>query len=383
MREPRRIIVNDRCLRGPLTGVGHYVTELLARVPQEAPDLDLLAFYSSLARRGSYSFASDTGSRRPSSLGRRPPWWIRRTALKLYNSAFTLAGRIKGCSLYHEPNHIPSPWSGPIITTIHDLSVLRHAEWHPADRVRWYECDLQAGLARTSRFIAVSEFTRQEMIDLLGLPAERITVIPLGVREVFHPRPADAVRVWLSSQNLPADYLLYAGTIEPRKNVAGLLAAYAALPAKTRERVALVLAGVTGWGRQAVDEWITRHGLAGQVHIAGYVDDESLACLYAGARALVWPTLYEGFGLPPLECMACGTPVIASNLASIPEVTGGAALLVDPLNTDELAAAISRILEDDLLTKRLRHDGPNRASRFSWQRCAQQHAEEYRRAMAI
>ncbi len=208
MQDPRRIILNDRCLRGPLTGVGHYVTELLARVPQEAPDLDLFAFYSSLARRDSHSPASDTGSRHPSSLRRRPPWWIRRTALKLYNSAFMLAGRLKGCSLYHEPNHIPSPWSGPIITTIHDLSVLRHAEWHPADRVRWYECDLQAGIARTSRFITVSEFTRQEMIDLLVLPAERITVIPLGVREVFHPRPADEVRVWLSRHNLPADYLL-------------------------------------------------------------------------------------------------------------------------------------------------------------------------------
>ena len=396
-----RIIINDRCLRGPRTGVGHYLAELLEHLPREAPDLEFYAFYRScLARYTSHSSAPDRksdhdraageaharfGEARPAgrtpSLGRRPPWWLRRAALNLYNTAFRWVGQLKGCRLYHEPNHIPAPWPGPIVTTIHDLSVLRHPEWHPADRVRWYARDFQAGLERTSHFITVSEFTRQEMIALANLPADRITVIPLGVREVFHPRPADEVKAWLLGSNLPEHYLLYAGTIEPRKNVPGLLAAYARLPQSLRRQVHLLLAGVTGWGRQTVDEWIDRHALRSQVRVLGYVDDEVLARLYAGAKALVWPTLYEGFGLPPLECMACGTPVITSRLASLPEVTGQAALLVDPQDIEALSDGMIQILEDRLLADRLRTAGLDRAAQFTWPRSARQHADLYRRIL--
>ena len=401
MHSRPRIIINDRCLRGPRTGVGHYVAELLEYLPREAPDLDIYAFYwTCLARHRSHSPAPDQnheGKRSPgaanaslgaaqpagrtASLGRRPPWWLRRAALSLYNAAFRWTGQLKGCRLYHEPNHIPAPWPGPIVTTIHDLSVLRHPEWHPADRVRWYANDLQAGLERTSLFITVSEFTRQEMIALTNLPADRITVIPLGVREVFHPRPAKDVNAWLVGNHLPEEYLLYAGTIEPRKNVAGLLAAYARLPQSLRRQVPLLLVGVAGWGRQIVDEWIDRHALRSQVRLLGYVDDEVLARLYAGARALVWPTLYEGFGLPPLECMACGTPVITSRLAALPEVAGQAALLVDPQDEDQLGEAMARILQDRPLAEALRSAGLTRAARFTWSQCASGHADLYRRML--
>ncbi len=379
MNAPGRIIINDRCLRGPLTGVGHYVAELLARMPVEAPDLELIGFYSRWRPRLQPSPPGPGDRpRRPAS---RPPWLIRRTALALYNTAFRIAGALKGCNLYHEPNHVPAPWGGPIVTTIHDLSVIRHPEWHPADRVRWYEKDFSAGLARTTHFITVSQFSKREMTDLLHVPAERISVIGLGVREVFQPRPTEEIHGRLNRYDLPSDYFLYAGTIEPRKNVAGLLAAYAKLPAGLRERTALILAGVSGWGRQTVEEWIAGRHLTGRVRILGYVDDETLAILYAGARALVWPTLYEGFGLPPLECMACGTPVITSNLASLPEVASEAALLVDPRDENELSRAMTRIVEDANLTARLRTAGLTRSAAFSWSDCVRAHAEVYRRTM--
>ncbi len=374
-----RIIINDRCLRGPLTGVGHYVAELLARMPREAPDLEVFGFYS-----GWRTGRPPTPRRpadRPSRPARRPPWLIRRTALTLYNAAFRIAGTLKGCTLYHEPNHIPASWRGPIVTTVHDLSVLRHPEWHPADRVRWYEKDFSAGLARTTHFITVSQFSKREMTQVLHVPADRITVIGLGVREVFRPRPTQEIHDRLTRLGLPSDYFLYAGTLEPRKNVTGLLAAYAMLPAGIRQRTALILAGVTGWGRQAVEEWIAGHHLNGRVRVLGYVQDETLAFLYAGARALVWPTLYEGFGLPPLECMACGTPVITSNLASLPEVTGEAALLVDPRDENELTHAMSRIAEDADLTARLRAVGLTRSAAFSWPDCVRAHAEVYRQTL--
>ncbi|HSW46436.1 MAG TPA: glycosyltransferase family 1 protein [Phycisphaerae bacterium] len=375
---PPRIILNDRCLRGPRTGVGHYVAQLLDHLPNEAPDLEIFPFYRNVLARNRGFSARPTHEK---SLDRRPPWRLRRAALNLYNAGFRLAGRLKRCRLYHEPNHIPAPWAGPIVSTFHDLSVLRHPEWHPPDRVRWYDRDLRAGIGRTTHFITVSEFTKREMVDLLGLPAERITVIPLGVRAVFHPRPAEEVRSWLADRGWPTEYFLYAGTIEPRKNVAGLLAGYALLSTFMRRQTSLVLAGVTGWGRQTVNDWIAGHGLVGQVRILGYVDDETLARLYVGARALVWPTLYEGFGLPPLECMACGTPVITSQLASLPEVVGNAGLLVDPRNVRELADAMNRILDDPGLGERLRSEGLDRASRFTWQRCARAHADVYRRML--
>jgi len=373
-----RIIVNDRCLRNPRTGVGHYVAELLTRVPQADPDIELLPFYRTYLARDkskSHSLPSSVCDR---PAGRRPPWWLRRTALGLYHAAFRAVGHIKRCLLYHEPNHIPTPWSGPTVTTVHDLSVLRHPEWHPQDRVRWYEKDFLAALLRSDHFITVSAFSKQEMVDLLPLAEERITVIPLGVRSIFHPRPAEVVRAWLTGKGLPLEYLLYAGTIEPRKNVGGLLAAYARLPRADRQRVTLLIAGGSGWGG-LVKCMAERHRITQDVRVLGYVDDDALAHLYAGAQALVWPTFYEGFGLPPLEAMASGTPVITSNVSSLPEVTSDAAVLVDPHDEDQLCQAMVRVLEDRAWAASLRARGLTRSEQFCWSRCASEHAAVYRR----
>jgi len=413
-----KVIVNDRCLRNVRTGVGHYVAELLAALPAVDPALDVKPFYQRLrrgrfVRRAIESHArgpapsgpyepppdgrgSDVGRgpaiRRGSDVGgahvdqggsggrlRRPPAALRRWMQAVYELAFEAFGPFGGCRLYHEPNHIPGPWQGPIVTTVHDLSVLRHPEWHPADRVAWYERDFLAALPRSEHFIAVSAFTRQEMIDLLDLAPERISVIHLGVRGVFQPRPREQTAGWLARRGLPARYLLFAGTLEPRKNVEGLLSAYARLPGRLRERFPLLLAGAGGWGDDRLDGLTARMGLSGQVRRLGYVTDEELAWLYAGAAALVWPTLYEGFGLPPLECLASGTPVITSRRASLPEVVGEAGLLVDPRDPAEIASAIERVIEDVDFAQALTRRGLMRAKEFSWLRCAEHHAAIYRR----
>ena len=375
--EPLRVILNDRCLHGPCTGVGHYVAQLLAALSRQEPGIKVLPFYQRCCRRRLRSGwpATVVQGRSP----RRWPWWLRRIAQDTYQAAFEAVGLISGCRLYHEPNHIPGPWPGPVVTTIHDLSVLRYPQWHPADRVQWYEEELLAALPRSHRFVTVSEFSKREMVELLGLPAGRITPIPLAPRVVFHPRPPDEVATWLAAHGLPAAYVLYVGTIEPRKNVAGLLAAYARLSPEWRRRVALVIAGASAaWARADLGEMIQRFGLSGQVRVIGYLDDEALARVYAGARALVWPTLYEGFGLPPLECMATGTPVITSNLCSLPEVVGDAGVLVDPHDVEDIAAAIRRILEDRDWANSLSAKGLARARVFSWSRCAAEHAAVYR-----
>lgn len=377
--EPVRVMINDRCLRNAQTGVGRYVNELLAALPKVDPGIDILAFYRTYFTRGKSRSTNRLGAAIGVKPPRRAPDWVRRGLLAGYELAFETHGAFHGFRLYHEPNHIPGDWNGPVITTVHDLSVVRHPEWHPADRVRWYERSLLPSLPRSAHFITVSEFTRQEMIELLGVAPERITAIPLGVRTEFAPRPAKAVRARLAERGWPAEYLLFVGTMEPRKNVPGLLAAYAHLPPELRRRFPLVIAGAGGWGMHPLADEIAAAGLTGQVQILGYVADEDLGWLYAGARALVWPTFYEGFGLPPLECMATGTPVITTNVASLPEVVGDAGLLVDPHDTTALAEAMRRIAEDDEFAADLARRSCLRSEAFTWEQCAAEHAAIYRR----
>lgn len=374
-----RVILNDRCLRNAQTGVGRYVTELLAALPKVDPGIDVLAFYRTYIAPGNSQAPGAAAQARAGGSPRRSPEWLRRLLQGGYELAFEATGTLRKYHLYHEPNHIPGPWNGPVVTTVHDLSVLRYPDWHPADRVGWYERELTASLPRSVHFITVSEFTRREMTDLLGISTDRITAIPLGARAAFVPRPADSVRAWLAEHKLPAEYLLFVGTMEPRKNVPGLLAAYAGLSEVQRRRFPLLIAGAGGWGMQPLEEEIEATGLTSQVRLLGYVPDDDLCWLYAGARALVWPTFYEGFGLPPLECMAAGTPVITSNVASLPEVVGDAGLLVDARDLDGFTEAMRQIIEDDKLARELSQRGLARSEAFSWERCAAEHAEIYRR----
>ena len=334
--KPIRVLFNDRCLHGPRAGVGHYVAELLDHLPKTAPDVQMLPFYRTWLNPQRTGQTSEHFGSSKKSADRRPPWWLRHTTQMVYETGMRLFGRWKGCHIYHEPNHIPTRFDGPIVTTIHDLSVLLHPHWHPADRVRWYEKEFRRSLSRCAHFIAVSHFTRNEMVKTLGLRADQITVIPLGIRPIFRPRPTDNVRNWLRKRCLPTRFILYAGTIEPRKNVEGLLAAYARLDRITRQACPLVLAGQQGWGMPPIAGLIEAYHLADHVRVLGHVDEETLAYLYAGANMMVWPSFYEGFGLPPIECMACGTPVITSNAGSLPEITSQAALHVDPQDTEAI-----------------------------------------------
>ncbi len=302
--------------------------------------------------------------------------------LGAYALGFRTLGRLARCAVYHEPNHIPVPWPGPILTTVHDLSALRHPEWHPADRVRWYEGEFSVGVAHTTHFVTVSEFTRREMIDLLGIAAERITVVPLAARRVFQPRSPEELAAFRAKSGWPREYVLFVGTMEPRKNLARALAAYARLPLQLRQRFTLVIAGSAGWGDRSVQDLANQLGIAEQVRFAGYVGDSSLAWLCAAARVLLWPSLYEGFGLPLLECMACGTPVIAGRTSAMPELVGDAGLLVDPLDEADVSHALRSALEDDSLARKLAERGLQRSTHFSWSRCAAEHARLYRRIAA-
>jgi alpha-1,3-rhamnosyl/mannosyltransferase len=284
--------------------------------------------------------------------------------------------------LYHEPNFIPFPSSLPTVTTLHDLSVVLHPEWHPDSRVRWYEANFPRSLKQSSHFVTVSDFTRQQVIQHLGIPRDQVTSVPNGYRPEFRPLPIAAVKEVLWRRQLPPRYLLYVGTIEPRKNVLTLMQAYVSLPEQVRCDWPLLLVGGWGWKverERAYYEDVARHK---GVHHTGYVPDEDLPALLNGARALVYPSKYEGFGLPPLEMLACGGAVLASRIPPIVEVASGAAHLVAPEDVDGWRDAMQKVVSDHDWWRELRRDAVTVAARFTWERSARETAKVYRRVLA-
>ena len=296
------MIVNDRALRTPKTGVGHYVYELLRHMPRVCPELDYVPFYfTHVRKRRDLERARAPAAGRPIQ-GSRKPWAVRRALQAAYEVYFRGVSKLRGYRLYHEPNHVPMRFAGTTITTVHDLSVLRFPEWHPADRVKWYEAGFRRGLKQTDHFIAVSQFTKREMIELLGIAPERITTIHQGPREVFTPATPPEYQPQLRQLDVTPPFFLFVGTLEPRKNLSAVLRAYRALPGALRQRHQLVIAGGIGWGELG--------DVAGgeNIRLVGYVSDETLRLLYSACHAFLWPSLYEGFGLPPLEWKSSVTP---------------------------------------------------------------------------
>ena len=227
---------------------------------------------------------------------------------------------------------------------------------------------LAPAASRADRIITPSHHTREDVLKLLPVEPERVVVVPEGVDLIFKPQPEAEVAERLAPLGLRAgEYLLFLGTIEPRKNLGRLLEAVEAAGATVG---LLVLAGGQGWNNAAIRSAIARLTRAGRVRALGYVPDDLRAPLLAGARDFVYPSLYEGFGLPPLEAMACGTPVLTSNVSALPEVMGDAALSVDPTDVSALTAALTRIWGDEALRADLRARGLARASQFSWDRTA-------------
>lgn len=385
-----RVIINDRVLYRPLTGVGHYVLQLLAALQSEQQreaDIAVRPFLSSV-----WSAAHD-GRERSSRIVTAPPsqqamrsaafgksWLVRQMMMGPYGWAFRY--RARAHQLYHEPNHIPLASPVPTVTTIHDLSALLHPEWHPADRVRWYEREFQQGRRQTCRFMAASEFTKREMVARLCIDPDLIDVTLQAPRAAFYPRHRPAVRRFLALNGLPDRFFLFVGTLEPRKNVLGLLDAFMALPRLIRQRHPLVLVGGLGWRTEEIAKRLEGPELRDTTRLIGYVADDVLACLYSVCTALVWPSFYEGFGLPPLEALACGGPVIATSATSVPEVVGDAGVLLDPLDTEAWTAAMRRMVEEPEWREQWLLRGPQRAAQFSWSHCAQQTLRSYRAAIA-
>ena len=270
------------------------------------------------------------------------------------------------------------------MVTIHDLSTHTLASFHPPERVRFMHLEIEAALQRATLLLTDSEFTRQEVASYFHWPLERVRAVPLASAAEFYPRGTAEIAPVLNQYGLsPGAYCLYVGTIEPRKNIDRLLDAYALLPPAVRKAWPLILAGYRGWNSDALHARMRVAQAAGWLRYLDFVPAGHLPPLYAGARLFVFPSLYEGFGLPVLEAMASGVPVVCSTASSLPEVVGDAAATCDALDVDALSQLIAAGLQDEPWRMAATQKGLQRAARFSWQRCATDTIAAYQLALQL
>ncbi|MDW8404874.1 glycosyltransferase family 1 protein [Chloroflexus sp.] len=273
------------------------------------------------------------------------------------------------------PAHVVPLLHPPTVVTIHDVGYRVFPEAHTARRRLELELTTRWSLRAARRVIAVSQATKRDLVNWYGVHPDRITVAHLGLSATFAP-PDDpqCVSAVRARYGLRRPYLLYIGTVQPRKNLVRVIEALAVALAAGYD-LDLVIAGKRGWLSEPIEQRARELGVADRVRFTGYVADADLPALLAGALAFVFPSLYEGFGIPVLEAMACGAPVITSTISSLPEVAGDAALLVDPLDTNAIAATIMRLHDHDDLRADLRRRGFARVRQFTWEACAQRTLE--------
>ncbi len=295
-----------------------------------------------------------------------------------------LARRL-GADVLHGPAHaLPLRVPCPAAVTIHDLAFLRYPGYFRPARRQYQEWIVRTSAARAERIVAISESTRAEIVALLGIAPERVSVIPPAVEPDFQPCEDPAtLAAFRAAHGLPESYLLNLGTLEPRKNLVGLVEAYARLRAGFADAPPLVIAGARGWYAQALFERVRALGLERAVRFVGYVPRGEQALWYSAATLFVYPSLYEGFGLPILEAMACGVPVLTSDRPGTRDAAGQTAVLADPSDVERLAQAMRRILADGAMRRRMAAQGRVRASQFTPRRQAIAHLRLYRQAGAM
>jgi glycosyltransferase involved in cell wall biosynthesis len=368
-----RIAINTLAMRRELYGVGNYVKNLIASLSR----LDQKNEYLLFASQENVCHLTDLGSNfrleyAPGSRALRLPWEqavlplrLKRERIDAYHGPTFVAPLIKTCMQ---------------VVSILDMTFHRTPERHSFHKRIYFRTMIPRMVQRSDAVIAISESTKRDLVNLLAAKEEKIFVTPLGVDRRFQPiTDEEEIGKVRQKYNLPSKFILFVGLMEPRKNLEVLVDAYHmdSLPREFH----LVLAGNIGWGCSLLLKKIANSFVRNRIQMPGYIADADLPALYSMAAAFVYPSLYEGFGLPVLEAMACGTPVITSNISSLPEVAGDAAVLVDPSSPEALASALRNVLGDSQLRESLSQRGRQRAQLFTWERTAQKTLEVYRRVL--
>ncbi|MBK8025991.1 MAG: glycosyltransferase family 4 protein [Chloroflexi bacterium] len=356
-------------------GIGRYVRELVAALTDAPEDL-----HFRLLAAGANSITNPfPGSSRfswhPSPLS--PRWWARiwhRAGISV--PIEWTVGRV---NLYHATDFVLPPLSARSLLTVHDLSFVRVPEAASPNLKRYLDAVVPRSVQRADHILADSAATKADLVQLYGTPADKITVLYSGVGRSFSPVADGAAReVVLGKYRLPdRPFILSVGTVQPRKNYERLVRAVSALRGRGHD-LDVVIVGGRGWLEDGIYRAVQETSMAEHVHFAGFVDDADLPALYSAACVTALPSLYEGFGIPVLESMACGTPVLTSNVSSLPEVAGDAGLTVDPLDVEAIVEGLQTLVLDQALRDTLIERGRRRAARFTWQAAAAELCRVYR-----
>lgn len=360
-----RIGLDGYPLVSPKTGVGHYTFELATELARLAPEhafeliapadfpAEVLEQVSSYPNLRAVSVTTNLITGRWWAVGL--PRYVRRARL----------------DLFHGTNYeVPLRNRERNVLTVHDLSLFTHPETHDRRIARRARRRLPIMMRSAARIITPTEAIKRELIDRFKLDSNIVTVTPEAPRKAFRPMPAGQTAEVKQRLGIADDFILCVGTIEPRKNLLTLVRAFAELRRNTEHRPQLIIAGPKGWLTAEFDRAVAEADFGDRLRMIGYVGDDDLRALYSSCKAFVYPSLYEGFGLPPLEAMACGAPVIASRIAAHVETLGAHAHLVEPTDERALAKVIATLLEDQTERNRLSRSGIDHAAQFSWEKTA-------------
>jgi glycosyltransferase involved in cell wall biosynthesis len=353
-------------------GIHQYIDQVLDHLPLLSSSSQYLVFSRHASR-----FSAKPGFTVQSS---RWPTDRRLIRIAWEQAAWPLLASYHKLDLLHSMAFVAPLLSRiPTVITVYDLSFIHFPDRYPILQRNYLQSQTARSCRQARRVITISESGREDVHRFFQVPVDQIDVVLPGVDPLFRPLPATEVAAFRQREGLPREVILHVGTLQPRKNIPILLEAMAKL---ARPDVALVLAGGKGWLYQDIFNRVVELGLEKQVRFAGYIADEELPLWYNSAALLAFPSVYEGFGMPVVEAMACGTPVVAAQSSSIPEAGGEAALYFNPDNVDALTNCLSAVLDDDHLAATMRQKGLAQARLFSWARAGQETARVYGRALA-
>jgi alpha-1,3-rhamnosyl/mannosyltransferase len=376
-----QIIVNAIPLLSKLTGVGVYTLKISQKLLELYPENQYTFYYGYTSNK--LITYSNTKQGRILSLVKKLFKKIPcgRSLIRSVKNRI----KLKNLDIYFEPNFIPylNVRARATLTTIHDFSFTVR-EWIPKDRYEFFNENFFKEIYKSHIIISPSEFIKKEVLDKLTFPEERVVTIHHGIdHAVFNQNHTDYAGQNSLRGNIKklGNYLLFVGALQPRKNVKGLIQAYTSLPGSFQKDFQLLLVGYEGWNHGDISEMIATNK---NIHIYDSIENNNeLAELYRRASLFVFPSFYEGFGFPPLEAMACGCPVVASNTSSIPEICGDAAYYIDPHNVESIANGILRVTEDENLRKKLIQKGLERVKLFTWETSAQKHREVFESVLGL
>ncbi len=369
-----KIVIDCISLLSPFTGIGRYTYENAKRVSKdESCEWSFYyGFYSKKLYGGKNSITKIKSLMTKKTFFKKAV----KKLLVLYTKYFCF----KTFDLYWQPNYIPdlNVKAKKRIVSVHDFSFYLNPSWHPKERLDFFEKNFWKNIKKADRIITGSFYTKHEIEKYLKIDPLKIDVIYHGVdHNIYKEYDTKILEEFREKLRLPKEFFLFVGSVEPRKNLLFLMNSYSKLPKEIKRKYKLLIVGFKGWENEKVKELLDKE--SENILYIGYLSDIELAYIYNLAKIFIYPSLYEGFGIPPLEAMACKTCTIVSNRASLPEICAEGALYTNPLNEEDLIKKILKILENEKLQKELIQKGYNRAKNFDWEKSAMEHLEVFKR----